>query len=63
MNRVEAEVVLRALTAGANPQVGDTIIFTEKGWEFQEANSSESHNHDDRYYTKDEADARFAPIV
>lgn len=35
MTRIESERIIRELTGLDAPEVGDTIIFTEKGWRFQ----------------------------
>lgn len=35
MNKIEAEALIRELTGLQTPRIGDTIIFTEKGWRFQ----------------------------
>ena len=34
MDRISAEQLLRALTGGAAPSSGDTIVFSDRGWVF-----------------------------
>jgi hypothetical protein len=34
MNKVEVEQLLRALTGGQSPSIGDTIVFGEEGWKY-----------------------------
>ncbi|MBU2249152.1 MAG: hypothetical protein KKD77_20565 [Gammaproteobacteria bacterium] len=34
LNRLAADEIIRALTGGDSPKIGETIVFTEKGWEF-----------------------------
>lgn len=34
MTRLEAEQILRAAASGQHPERGDTLVFSERGWEF-----------------------------
>lgn len=34
LSRLAADEIVRALTGGDSPKIGETIVFTEKGWEF-----------------------------